>query len=117
MASPQRISRVRGQLLRELIDIVGRMKDPRLQLVQIVDVELSTDMGYATIFISSLGSADDKEQVLQGMQRGLGFMRREIAQRMRLRYAPQLRVVYDDTTERAARVTALIDSLGGAEHD
>ena len=117
MASPQRISRVRGQLLRELTDIVGRMKDPRLQLVQIVDVELSTDMGYATIFISSLGSADDKELVLQGMQRGLGFMRREIAQRMRLRYAPQLRVVYDDTTERAARVTALIDSLGGAEHD
>ena len=117
MASPQRISRVRGQLLRELTDIVGRMKDPRLQLVQIVDVELSTDMGYATIFISSLGSADDKDQVLQGMHRGLGFMRREIAQRMRLRYAPQLRVVYDDTTERAARVTALIDNLDGAQHD
>lgn len=117
MASPQRISRVRGQLLRELTDIVGRMKDPRLQLVQIVDVELSADMGYATIFISSLGDVDDKKQVLQGMHRGLGFMRREIAQRMRLRYAPQLRVAYDDTTERAARVTALIDSLSGAPHD
>ena len=44
-------------------------------------------------------------------------MRREIAQRMSLRYAPQLRVAYDDTTERAARVTALIDGLGGAQHD
>ena len=103
--------------MRELTDIVGRMKDPRLQLVQIVDVELSADMGYATIFISTLGNADDKKQVLQGMHRGLGFMRREIAQRMRLRYAPQLRVSYDDTTERAARVTALIDSLSGAQHD
>ncbi len=116
MASPQRISRVRGQLLRELTDIVERMKDPRLQLVQIVDVELSADLSYATIFVSTLGNADDKEQVLQGMHRGLGFIRREIAQRMRLRYAPQLRVAYDDTTERAARLTALIDGLGGASH-
>lgn len=116
MASPQRISRVRGQLLRELTDIVRRMKDPRLQFVQVVDVELSADMSYATIFVSTLGHADDKNQALQGMHRGLGFMRREIAQRLRLRYAPQLRVAYDDTTERAARVTALIDSLGGAQH-
>jgi len=116
VASPQRISRVRGQLLRELTDIVERMKDPRLQLVQIVDVELSADLSYATIFVSTLGNADDKEQVLQGMHRGLGFIRREIAQRMRLRYAPQLRVAYDDTTERAARLTALIDGLGGASH-
>lgn len=116
MASPQRISRVREQLLRELIDIVGRMKDPRLQLVQIVDVELSTDMSHATIFVSTLGSADDKKQMLQGMHRGLGFIRREIAQRTRLRYAPQLRVAYDDTTERAVRVTALLDRLGGAQH-
>jgi len=107
---------VRGQLLRELTDIVERMKDPRLQLVQIVDVELSADLSYATIFVSTLGNADDKEQVLQGMHRGLGFIRREIAQRMRLRYAPQLRVAYDDTTERAARLTALIDGLGGASH-
>ncbi len=117
MASPQRISRVRGQLLRELTDIVGRMKDPRLQLVQVVDVELSSDMSYATIFVSTLGHADDQEQVLQGMQRGLGFIRREIAQRMRLRYAPQLRVAYDDTAARAAHLTALIDSLGGTPHD
>lgn len=119
MASPQRISRVREQLLRELTDIVGRMNDPRLQLVQIADVELSSDMSHATIFVSTLGGDDDKKQVLQGMHRGLGFMRRAIAQRLRLRYAPQLRVVYDDTTERAVRVTALIDSLGlgGAPHD
>ncbi len=116
MASPQRISRVRGQLLRELTDIVGRMKDPRLQLVQVVDVELSADMSYATIFVSTLGNTDDKKQVLEGMQRGLGFIRREIAQRMRLRYAPQLRVTYDDTAVRAAHLTALIDSLGGAPH-
>ena len=47
MASPQRINRVRGQLLRELSDIVRRMKDPRVQFVNISDVELSKDMGYA----------------------------------------------------------------------
>ena len=110
MASPQRISRVRGQLLRELSDIVMRMKDPRIQLVNIVDVELSRDMSYAKIFISVLG--DEQDEALEGMRKGLGFIRREIAQRMSLRYAPQLHVEYDNTAERASRVTALLDQLG-----
>ena len=109
MASPQRISRVRGQLLRELSDILTKMRDPRLQSVNVVDVELSKDMSYAKIFVSDLGA--DKGKALEGMRKGLGFIRREIAQRMSLRYAPQLRVEYDDTAERAARVTALIDEL------
>ena len=109
MASPQRISRVRGQLLRELSDIVKRMGDPRLQSVNIVDVELSKDMRHAKIFVSSL-SGDDGA-VVEGMLKGLGFIRREIAQRMSLRYAPQMHVEYDHTAERAARVTSLIDQL------
>ena len=115
MASPQRISRVRGQLLRELSDIVKRMRDPRLQSVNVVDVELSKDMSYAKIFVSDLGA--DKGVALEGMRKGLGFIRREIAQRMSLRYAPQLRVEYDDTAERAARVTSLIDQLAEGQDD
>ena len=109
MASHQRINRVRGQLLRELSDIVMRMRDPRLQSVHIVDVELSRDMSHAKIFVSALGT--DNSEVVEGMRKGLGFIRREIAQRLSLRYAPQLHVEYDHTAERAARVTALIDQL------
>ena len=113
MASPQRISRVRGQMMRELSDIVRKMKDPRLDLVNILDVELSRDLGYAKIFISVIGdNPQEKEDALTGMCSGLGFVRREIAQRMSLRYAPQFSVEYDDTAERAARVASLISSIG-----
>ena len=113
MASPQRIIRVRGQIMRELSDILRKMKDPRLGMVNILDVELSRDLGYAKIFVSAMGEdEDDKEVVLEGMRNGLGYIRREIAQRMSLRYAPQLSVEYDDTAERAARVTSLINSIG-----
>ena len=112
MASPQRINRVRAQLLRELSDIVKRMKDPRVQFVNISDVELSQDMGYAKIFISLIGEEEDREECLAGMRNGLGFIRREIAQRLSLRYAPQLSIHYDETQERAARVNSLINSLG-----
>lgn len=115
MASPQRISRVRGQLMRELSDIVRRMKDPRLEMVNILDVELSRDLSYAKIFISVMG--EEKEDALEGMRNGLGFIRREIAQRMSLRYAPQLNVEYDDTAERAARISSLIDSIGDDQVD
>lgn len=85
-------------------------------MVNIVDVELSKDMSYAKIFISVMGDSEERDAVLQGMRHALGFIRREIAQRMSLRYAPQLKIEYDDTAERAARVTALIDGLS-AEQD
>ena len=99
--------------MRELSEILRKMKDPRLDLVNILDVELSRDLSYAKIFISVMGDdKDEKEDALQGMQNGLGFIRREIAQRMSLRYAPQLNVAYDDTAERAAKVASLIDSIG-----
>ena len=85
-------------------------------MVNIVDVELSKDMSYAKIFISVMGDSEERDAVLQGMRHALGFIRREIAQRMSLRYAPQLKIEYDDIAERAARVTALIDGLS-AEQD
>ncbi len=105
-------------MMRELSDILRKMKDPRLAMVNILDVELSRDLGYAKIFISAMGdNEDDKEVALAGMRNGLGYIRREIAQRMSLRYAPQLNVEYDDTAERAAHVTSLINSIGDDQED
>ena len=52
MASPQRVSRIQGQMLREVSDIVMHMKDPRVERVNICDVEITRDLSLATIYIS-----------------------------------------------------------------
>lgn len=110
MAS-HRASRVREQLQRELSEIVGKLRDPRLGFVTVMDVELSKDLHYATMFISVLGDEDAQREAIEALESALGYIRREIAQRIRLRQAPEISVRYDNTSERAARVSALIDSI------
>jgi len=106
-----RVSRVREQLQRELGDIVGRLRDPRLGFVTVMDVELSKDLHYATMFISVLGDEEAQREAVEAIEGALGFIRREVAERIRLREVPEIAVRYDDTSERAARVNALIESI------
>ena len=106
-----RASRVREQMQRELGDIVGKLRDPRLGFVTVMDVELSKDLHYATMFISVLGDEQAQRDAVEALEGALGFIRREVAQRIRLRQVPEIAVRYDDTSERAARVNALIDSI------
>lgn len=111
MATAYRINRIKEQMQREMSDIVLRMKDPRVGHVTVVDAEVNKDLSLATMYVSVLGDDAAKEQALNALQKALGFIRRELAQRIQLRHTPELRVRLDDTTERAARVTALIDRL------
>ena len=112
MARSHRVQRLRLQLLREAGDIVQRLRDPRLGFVTVMDVEVSSeDLGHATLFVSVLGGAEEQEKALAAMESALGFIRRELAGRLTIRHVPELSVRYDDTSERAARVSAIIDRL------
>ena len=111
MGSPYRVNRVRESLLREFSDIVKGLKDPRVCLVTVVDAEVSPDLRHAKMFVSTVGSKEEQEAATQALQRAQGFIRREVARRLTLRYAPEVTVVYDHTSERAAALTALINSL------
>lgn len=112
MARSHRVQRLRLQLLREAGDIVRALRDPRLGFVTVMDVEVSSeDLGHATLFVSVLGEAEEQEEALAAMESALGFIRRELARRLTIRHVPELSVRYDDTSERAARVSAIIDRL------
>jgi len=112
MATIHRINRMRELLLRELSDILSRMKDPRIQLVTVVATEVSKDLRYAKMFVSVIGSADEQKEAMVALENAMGFIRREVGKRIQLRYVPEIRVIYDNTMEKAAHITALIDSLG-----
>ncbi len=116
MASPQRLGRIQGQMLKDVSDIVHQMRDPRVQGVNISEVVVSKDLSYATVYISVIGEEDIQRSALTALRRASGHIRSQIAQRIHLRYAPELRIEYDRTAERAARVLSLIDKLD-AEKD
>jgi|TARA_B110000263_G_scaffold209167_1_gene191114 ribosome-binding factor A len=112
-----RASRVREQLQRELSDIVSRLRDPRLGFVTVMDVDLSNDLHYAKMYVSILGDEEEQTEAVKALKSALPYIRREIAQRIRLRQAPEITVQYDDTSERASRVNALINSIPGMAPD
>lgn len=111
MASNQRATRLRELLLRELGDIIMRLQDPRVRKVTVVDAELSRDLRHATVFVSVIGTPQEQKEAMQALEHALGHIRHEVAQRVQLRYVPELRLAYDPSIERAARVTQLIDSV------
>ncbi len=109
MATTHRVHRVREQLHRVLSDIVRALKDPRVQFVTVVDVEVTPDLRHVKMFFSVLGSEDEKKQALRALEKASGHIRREVSGRVRLRHTPEITVAYDATAERAARLTELID--------
>lgn len=105
----QRSKRVAEQLQRELAGLIGTaVKDPRIGLVTVTGVEVSKDLAYAKVFVSSIGESGSRAELMSALQHASGFLRHEVGQAMRLRIVPELRFQYDETMERAARLEALI---------
>ncbi len=110
MGVSHRASRVRESLYREFSDIVRNLRDPRIRSATVVDAEVSPDLKHARMFVSVLGSEEEKKEAVAALENALGHIRREIAQRISMRQIPEVSVAYDDTSERAARLTALIET-------
>lgn len=106
-----RLRKIESELQRVLAELIVReVKDPRVGNVTITGVRLAPDMGSAKIFYAPFASMHSHEQVQSGLSRAAGFLRGEVGRRLGLRHAPRLDFEFDDTAEKAARLTGLIDS-------
>lgn len=105
-----RTLRIGEQIRRELAELVRKVKDPRVGNVTFGEVEVSKDLVHAKVFFTVLGAeAEQARETGKGLNHAAGFLRRELGRVMRLRVVPELRFVYDDTQEKGARLSALID--------
>ena len=105
-----RTRRVGEQIQRELAGLVhDEIKDPRLGLVSISGVEVSTDMAHAKVFISVLGDDAAAATSIQVLNNAAGFLRRKLGAQMRLRTVPRLRFYHDRSLAEGARMDALIN--------
>ncbi|MGY6566677.1 MAG: 30S ribosome-binding factor RbfA [Halomonadaceae bacterium] len=119
----KRTDRVGDQLQKELAVLIQReVKDPRLGMVTVSGVTVSRDLGYADVYVTLLGE-DSPERIkenLKVLKQAAGFLRSQIARRIKLRHVPELRFHYDESVVRGQRLSSLIDeavSSDRARHD
>ena len=100
----------------ELSDLIRtRMKDPRIGFASITDVEVSADLRHAKVFVSVLGSSEEQRATLQGLEHAAGFLRHELAQRLNIRYTPEILFKLDQSIERGTRILQLINEIEHGE--
>ncbi len=84
------------------------LKDPRIGFVTVTDVQTSPDLRHATVFVSVLGSDEERDASLAGLQSAHGHLQRHVASELRLKHTPTLTFAFDDTVSRAARIEELL---------
>ena len=111
----RRTDRVNGLLRQEISNLLSReLNDPRLSgVVSITRVKTSSDLRYATVYVSVMGKREEKDMALEGISSATGFMRRELRGRVSLRYIPELKFILDESLDNAERIFGLMDSISG----
>lgn len=100
--------RVRA-ILSELL--LREVSDPRLQSVTVTEVSLDGELMYADVYVNALGDESRENDVMQGLERAKGFLRREVGKRIRTRNTPELKFHWDATLEYGERINQLLDNL------
>ena len=105
---PQRL----GDLIqREVSDLIRlELRDPRVGMITITSVDVSPDMSHAKVFFTIL-QKEHLEETAQGLRRAAGFLRSQLARRMKMYTTPELRFEYDESVERGDHLSRLIDSV------
>ena len=109
----RRADRINGLLRQEISLLLSReIKDPRLNgIISITEVQTSSDLRNARVFVSVLGNQDTKDAALDGIQSAASFLRRSLRDRLKLRYVPFLKFALDESIEDADALLRVMDRL------
>ncbi|NVK22112.1 MAG: 30S ribosome-binding factor RbfA [Kangiellaceae bacterium] len=116
--SQARAQRVADQIQRELAVLLQReVKDPRLGLVTVSGVEVTSDLQNAKVFVTFLGKEDSKEinEALAVLAKAAGFLRSQLAKAIRMRSVPNIRFFYDKSITEGAKMSSLIEQALAAD--
>ena len=108
-----RMVRINDEIQREMAEIIRtEIKDPRMgQLVSVVKVETTQDLKFCKVYISVLGSDEERKSTMEALKSAEGFIRRLVAERVNLRLTPKLIFKEDDSLEYSIRMSQLIDQI------
>lgn len=108
-----RPEKVAHLMRREIAEILQqKVRDPRVTaMVSVTDVEVTSDLSFARVFVSIMGSPESVASTLEGLGRVAGFVRHELGSRLGLREVPEVRFVHDESLDRGARVEEILKRL------
>jgi len=107
-----RPERLAEAIKKEISDLLREeLKDPRIGFVSITTVEVSKDLRYANVFASVFGEPADQKATIEALQKAQGFIRGELARRIRLRYTPEINFKLDRSISQGSRLIALMEEV------
>ena len=110
--STRRVARVSERIQQDVSELIQReINDPRLGFVTVTGVEVSPDLKHARVHVSVLGSDEEERESMKVLQRASGFLRRELGDRLELRYIPDLEFQLDRSTRRGVRIGQVLNEL------
>lgn len=114
-----RTERVSVEIQKAVSEIINNeLKDPRIQgLISVTKVEVSKDLRYAKIFLSIYGDEEMKHNVLEALNHAEGFIKRELANRVRLKFMPKLNFKLDESIEYSIHISKLLKDINNDDGD
>lgn len=111
--SKHRQSRINEEVRRVLSEIIMiELKDPRIsKLCSVVSAEVTPDLKFAKVFISVLGSEEEKKNTIAGLNSAAGFIRKELGSRIDLRNNPEIHFELDKSIEHGARIMDILSEI------
>ncbi len=114
-----RVDRVSEDIKREIVAVIRELKDPRVKdkILTVVRVDVSSDLSFAKVYISSMGGIDDAREAVQGLKSATGLIRREVGAKLRLRKTPELKFIADDSVEHGMEIFRKIEDISTREEN
>lgn len=111
--SSHRTARIAEEIKRELAQMIREeLKDPRIKgLISITNVDVTNDLRYAKIYVSSLAGSKENMEILKGLEKAGGYMRSELAKRLRLRFTPELIFKEDSSIEYGNKINRILSDI------
>lgn len=106
-----RLGRINDDIKKEIASMIPTLKDPRIHgMISVTRVDTTSDLRYCKVYVSALDKSDMAD-VIRGLKSASGFMRRELGQRIKLRYTPELTFIADNSIDEGAKIIKLMEDL------
>jgi len=102
-----------NELVREEVGriLLLESQDPRFVSVTVTGAKVTSDLNFAKVYVSILGTSEERDSVLSALGKASGFVRRQLGQQVRMKRTPQLTFVYDESLERANQIYKALEGL------
>lgn len=112
----KRSDRVAEAIKREISVLLTQgVKDPGIHFVTVTLVDMAEDLRNARIYVSVMGTDEDRQETLKGLERAKGYIRKELGARLQLRYTPEIHFSLDDSIENSLKIRTLLNELKSQE--